>query len=505
MRQKKRIRRIYMGDNIQVLTGLDKNTVTLAYLDPPFNSGRSYDALIGLNRSSVGLEASAFEDKWCWEPMPSHLAVMRDLLPRETCKYFETLFELIGKSSLSAYLAWLTPRLYLTYESLSDQGSLYLHCDSTSSHYLKHVLDRIFGPANFQNEIIWRRTHAHSGAHRFGPVHDVILYYSKSGNRIWNPMYLNYDSNYIDKYYTHHDEKGQYQSITCSAPGDRTGTRAHYEWRGKLPPPGRHWAWTKEQMEDFESTGRLVYSTNGVPRLKRYVDDGPGVAIQDVWSDIQRLDAHSGERVGYETQKPVQLLERILKASSRPGDLIIDPFCGSGTTLVAAERLNRSWIGIDSSVLACSLALGRARAEAGHLPIRLHGFPKSEVEALELLAASPIGFGIWGAGLLGTVPDRRLLSDTLMVGRGRVTVGRKSTQLLSLVPLVNAEDASIDLPATRGRQVALILDVPGLEDISAPLEDRPRDTSKLKIPLESLITSSSTDHGLVTEVRELVQ
>ena len=369
----------------------------------------------------------------------------------------------------------------------------------------KPMLDRIFGPANFQNEIIWRRTHAHSGAHRFGPVHDVILYYSKSGNRIWNPMYLNYDSNYIDKYYTHHDEKGQYQTITCSAPGDRTGTRAHYEWRGKLPPPGRHWAWTKEQMEDFESTGRLVYSTNGVPRLKRYVDDGPGVAIQDVWSDIQRLDAHSGERVGYETQKPVQLLERILKASSRPGDLIIDPFCGSGTTLVAAERLNRSWIGIDSSVLACSLALGRARAEAGHLPIRLHGFPKSEVEALELLAASPIGFGIWGAGLLGTVPDRRLLSDTLMVGRGRVTVGRKSTQLLSLVPLVNAEDASIDLPATRGRQVALILDVPGLEDISAPLEDRPRDTSKLKIPLESLITSSSTDHGLVTEVRELVQ
>ena len=505
MRQKKRVRQIHMGNNIEVLSGIDNGSVTLAYLDPPFNSGRSYDALIGLNRTSAGLEASAFDDRWSWEPASSHLTVMQDLLPSETYKYFATLFGLIGKNSLTAYLTWLTPRLYLTYESLSDQGSLYLHCDSTSSHYLKHVLDKIFGPANFQNEIVWRRTHAHSSAHRFGPVHDVILYYTKSSNRIWNPMYINYDTNYIDKYYTHNDEKGQYQAITCSAPGDRTGTRAHYEWRGKLPPPGRHWAWTREQMEDFESTGRLVYSVNGVPRLKRYVDDGPGVAIQDVWADIQRLDAHSGERVGYETQKPVQLLERILEASSRPGDLVIDPFCGSGTTLVAAERLDRSWIGVDSSVLACSLALGRARADAGHLPIRLHGFPKSEDEALELLTVSPMGFGIWGAGLLGTLPDRRLLSDTLMVGRGRVTVGRKSTHLLSLVPLVKAEDTSIDLPTTRGRQVALILDVPGLENTPAPLEENQRHTSRLSIPLESLITPASADHGLVTEVRQLVQ
>ena len=317
-------------------------------------------------------------------------------------------------------------------------------------------------------------------------------------------MYINYDANYIDKYYTQHDENGQYQAITCTAPGDRTGTKAHYEWRGKLPPPGRHWAWTKGQMEDFESTGRLVYSVNGIPRLKRYVGESPGVAVQDVWADIQRLDAHSGERVGYETQKPVQLLERILKASSRPGDLVMDPFCGSGTTLVASERLGRSWIGADSSVLACSLALGRTRAVAGHLPIRLNGFPKSENEALELLAESPMGFGIWGAGLLGTLPDRRLLSDTLMVGRGRVTVGRKSTHLLSLVPLVSAEDTAIDLPTARGRQIALILDVPGLEEVPSPVEDDQRHTSRLTIPLESLTTASSADYGLASEVRQLV-
>ena len=506
MKHKKRVRQIVLGDNIEALTAIDKDSTTLAYLDPPFNSGRSYDALVGLNRTASGGKGPAFDDRWHWDSVDSHLPTMRDVLPAQLYEYFLALFSLLEKSSLSTYLAWLTPRLYLTYERLSAEGSLYLHCDSSSSHYLKHVLDRIFGSSNFRNEIIWRRTHAHSSAQRFGPVHDVILYYAKSGDRVWNPTYINYDTDYIDKYFTRNDGRGQYQTITCTAPGDRTGTRAHYEWRGKLPPPGRHWAWTREQMEDFETSGRLVYSVNGVPRLKRYVDDGRGVALQDVWADIQRLDAHSGERVGYETQKPVKLLERIVKASSRPGDLVIDPFCGSGTTLVAAERLNRSWIGVDSSVLACSLALGRARANTGPLPIRLQGFPKTQEEALDLLSTSPMGFGIWGAGLLGTLPDRRLLSDTLMVGRGKVTVDRKSTHLLSLVPLINGEDETeLDVPRTRGRQIALLLDVPGFNDVRPPWGDNRQDSSELAVPLESLITSTSADYGLVSEVRQLVQ
>ena len=506
MRRRKRVRQILLGDNLGALSRLDKSSVTLAYLDPPFNSGRSYDALIGLNRSPSGRDVPAFDDRWSFDRMSAHLTVMRDVLPVPLYEHFLSLFKLIEKDSLSAYLAWLTPRIYLTYECLSEQGSLYLHCDSSSSHYLKHVLDKIFGPANFQNEIVWRRTHAHSSAHRFGPVHDVILYYTKSANRLWNPLYLDYDPNYITKYFTHADANGQYQSITCTAPGDRQGTRAHYEWRGRLPPPGRHWAWTKEQMAEFEASGRIVHSVNGVPRLKRYVDDGPGVAVQDVWSDIQRLDAHSGERVGYETQKPVELLQRILAASSRPGDLVMDPFCGSGTTLVAAEQLDRSWIGIDSSVLACSLALGRARAYAGPLPVRLEGFPNTTDEALNLLASSPIGFGMWGAGLLGTVPDRRLLSDELMIGRGKLTVGRKSTHLLSFVPLGNAEgNATASVPRTRGRHVALVLDVPGFAHVPDHMDQGRACNTKVTIRMESLTKATSTEHGLASEVRELVQ
>lgn len=506
MRNRKRGRHIFLGDNLEFLATMDKGTVTLAYLDPPFNSGRSYDAQIGLNRSISRADVSAFDDRWCSDLLSVHLQAMRTLLPKETYEYFSSFFKLIDKSSMATYLAWLAPRLHLAHQCLSDEGSLYLHCDTSSSHYLKLVLDKIFGPANFQNEIIWRRTHAHSSANRFGSVHDVILYYTKGKNRIWNPMYINYDSSYIEKYFTHRDENGRYQGITCTAPGDRTGTRAHYEWRGKLPPAGRHWAWTKEQMENFESTGRLVYSSNGIPRLKRYVDDGPGVALQDVWADIQRLDAHSGERIGYETQKPIKLLERILKASSRPGDLVLDPFCGSGSTLVAAERLDRSWIGVDSSVLACSLALGRTRADTGPLPIRLHGFPKSEDEALKLLSSSPMGFGIWGAGLLGTLPDRRLLSDTLVIGKGKVTVGRKSTHLLSLIPLGNSEgETEIDVPRTRSRKVTLILDVPGFNDICARFKAKQADACEVKIPLESLISSASASYGWATEVRESVQ
>ena len=507
MKYKNRIRQIFLGDNLEALSKLEKDSVTLAYLDPPFNSGRSYKVLIGLNRSSSGSsDVSAFNDKWARNTVSSHLAVMKNLLPQHMYEYFKSFFKLIERGNLSAYLAWLTPRLYLTYQLLSDQGSLYLHCDSSSSHYLKLILDKIFGPAHFRNEIIWRRTYAHSSAHRFGPAHDVILYYTKSKNRVWNPIYVSYDASYIDKYFTHNDEIGQYQTITCTAPGDRRGTRAHYEWRGKFPPPGRHWAWKKDQMEEFAAAGRLVHSVNGVPRLKRYVDDGQGVAVQDVWADIQRLDAHSGERVGYETQKPVKLLERILTASSRPGDLVIDPFCGSGTTLVAAEKLNRNWIGIDSSVLACSLALGRTRADTGPLPISLQGFPKTEDEALDLLATSPMGFGIWGTSLLGTLPDRRLLSDALMVGRGKVSVGRKSTHLLSLIPLARKEDDTvIDLPKSRGRHVALLLDVPGFNHIQPPLRERQQNAKSLMIPLESLITSVSANYGLAAEVRQLVQ
>ncbi len=210
-----------------------------------------------------------------------------------------------ASTELGGYLTMMAPRLAEPRRILHERGSLYLHCDPSASHYLKILLDHIIGGENFRSEIIWKRTHAHSSSRRYGPVHDVVLFYSRSSADTWNPIFTAYESTYVDKHFRQEDERGRYQLITCTAPGDRVGTRAHYEWCGQLPPPGRHWAWQRERMQQLEDAGLLVYSSNGVPRLKRYVDDGVGLALQDLWLDIKRLDAHSDERVGYETQKPL--------------------------------------------------------------------------------------------------------------------------------------------------------------------------------------------------------
>jgi hypothetical protein len=254
---------------------------------------------------------------------------------------------------------------------------------------------------------------------------------------------MDYRPAYLEEYFTHEDERGKYQLITCTAPGDRINTRAHYDWRGQLPPPGRHWAWKREQMEAFEAEGRLMYSTNGIPRLKRYVQDGQGVPLQDIWTDINRLDAHSEERIGYETQKPLALLDRIVRASSQPDDIVLDPFCGTGTSLVAAERAGRSWIGVDQSLLACSISLSRVRQDVQIRDVGLHGFPADEKAALALRRSHPSAFGLWVTSMLATLADRKVFTGSLTAGVGSVHVGRRQWDLLSWVPLRSNLDPAI--------------------------------------------------------------
>ena len=330
----------------------------------------------------------------------------------------------------------------------------------------------------------------------------MILFYSKTSQYVWNQPFTAYDPSYLANFYNHEDGNGKYQLITCSAPGDRTGTRAHYEWRGKLPPPGRHWAWKIDQMEKFEADGRLVYSSNGVPRLKRYVTEGSGVAIQDLWTDIGRLDAHSLERVGYDTQKPTELLERIIAASSSPGDLVIDPFDGSGTTMVAAERLNRSWIGIDQSLLACSLTLCRVRAEVGTAPITLRGFPTNIDAAERFRRESPVGFGIWGVGLMATLPERSLVADDLMVGYGQIRFGKRRVPLVSFVSLNRKGPMTMpDIPTIKVKGLSLILDdqchqVSRLWDWA---QQRYPGTA-VRVPLGSAASNEATANGIAPEV-----
>lgn len=498
----KRVREINFVDNLEGLAQIARGSVTLAYLDPPFMSGRSYDMYVGLFRTpKKNGECSAFDDKWAWHETTETMFLALDkLIPQSLAAVIRSLVESLGKTGLTAYLVWLAPRLYLAYETLSKNGSLYLHCDPSSSHYLKILLDKIFGQANFRNEIIWRRTHAHSSSRRYGPVHDVILFYSKTSAYVWNDVRVDYDPSYISNYYTHKDEKGKYQLITCTAPGDRSGTKAHYEWRSKLPPPGRHWAWKREQMEEFEAAGRLVYSSNGIPRLKRYVHDGLGLAVQDVWTDIGRLDAHSAERVGYETQKPVNLLERIITASSQPGDLVLDPFCGSGTTLVAAERLARGWIGMDTSLLACSLSLGRVRARVGAKAVRLTGFPDKSQLALDLMKHAPLEFGIWGASMLATLPERRLTSDTVLIGTGQLG-NRKTPLLVSMVPLESKISTQLPpLVIGKTEQIGLLVRVPRTGESLMRWARENFGERIIEVTLQSMTSQDCLNRGIAAEV-----
>jgi DNA modification methylase len=447
-------------DNLEALASLPAESVGLAYLDPPFNSGRSYDTILSASRQSDHQHRDeAFRDQWIWlQETTRSLNDLGNWLPRRTTELVRNLARDLGQNDTAAYLVVMAPCLSEVRKRLADYGSIYVHCDPTASHYLKILLDHLFGPENFRNEIVWKRTHAHSSSRRYGPIHDIILFYSKTSKYTWNEIYTQYRAEYLDQHFTHEDDHGRFQLITCTAPGDRTGTRAHYEWRGKLPPPGRHWAWKREKMEEFQRQGRLMHSSTGTPRLKRYVSDGPGVPVQDIWTDINRLDAHSEERVGYETQKPIALLERIITASSQPGDLVLDPFCGTGTAMIAAERLGRQWIGIDNSLLASCLALARLRQVVHLKHITLKGFPENRAEALNLLVREPASFALWGISMLATLADRKASNGRIATGTGKLPVKGKLLQLLSWVPLNDNPDKIIpNLPHGRLSKVGFVL------------------------------------------------
>lgn len=444
-------------DNIEGFARLHADSVALVYLDPPFNSGRSYGTFLSTSRTAGREPSGAFSDTWRWTDNTERtFKSLGAILSSPTLSFIKSLAKTMGRSAVTAYLVELAPRLAESHRVLRREGSLYLHCDPTASHYLKILLDHIFGQDNFRSEVIWKRTHAHSSSRRYGPIHDTILFYSKSAKYTWNRVFTEYADSYLENHFRQTDEQGAFQLITCNAPGDRQGTRAHYRWKGLLPPPGRHWAWKREQMELFEGEGRLVYSCNGVPRLKRYSHEGRGVAVQDVWLDINRLDSHSRERIGFETQKPAALLERIITASSNPGDLVLDPFSGSGTTAVAAERLGRRWIAIDTSVMACAIALARVRQEVNLATVALEGFPEDARDARRLLRTEPAAFGIWGTSMLGSIPDRQGTNATVFVGNGELSVRSQRIEILSWVPIGSRLEMAAPTPSTgRGKLAKL--------------------------------------------------
>ncbi len=345
--------RLYYGDNLDVLRQhIGDESVDLIYLDPPFNSNASYNILFK-SPAGAGADASieAFDDTWAWGPSASE--ALMDITASGNHKLhvlMQAMKTAIGENAMMAYLAMMAVRLQELHRVLKPTGSLYLHCDPTASHYLKLVLDAVFGIENYINEISWKRTTAKAdyqqGAKHFPRVRDVIFRYAKDADSVetFHQQFQPYDADYVATKYNLKDESGRHYMLdNLTGPGGAAKGNAFYEVMGVE----RHWRYSKVNMERLIAEGRIVQPRPGaVPRYKRYLDEMPGVPLGDDWDDIRPINSQAQERLGYPTQKPRALLERIIAASSNPGDVVLDPFCGCGTAVDAAQKLGRGWIGI---------------------------------------------------------------------------------------------------------------------------------------------------------------
>ncbi len=363
-------RTVWTADNLDVMRGMNSESVDLIYLDPPFNSNRTYEAPIGSKAAGA-----AFKDSWT-------LSDVDDAWHGEIAERHPALYRVIDAAELShgtgmkSYLIMMGVRMLEIRRLLKSTGSLYVHCDPTAGHYLKLLLDAVFGAESFRSHIAWKRTSAHSdarqGRRQHGRVQDFIFFVTKGGGWTWNVLYSAYDRDYVDQLYRHVEpETGRrYQLDNLTGPGGTGRGNPAYEVMGVT----RSWRYSKERMEELIAQGRVVQSRPGaVPRYKRYLDEMPGVPLQDVWTDVKPIGSRARERVGYPTQKPLALLERIIKASSNEGDVVLDPFCGCATTLVAAHRLGRQWAGIDLSEVAIRLVHERLGRESEALgPVQVH-------------------------------------------------------------------------------------------------------------------------------------
>ena len=396
---------LFYGDNLDVLgRHIPDESVDLVYLDPPFNSKRDYNLLFKeRDGSQAAGQIKAFADSWKWDRSAANAyeEVVEEGGPVSLAMQAFRTF--LGTNDMLAYLSMMAPRLVALRRVLKPNGSLYLHCDPTASHYLKMLLDAVFGPENFRNEITWKRSSAHSdakqGAQHFGRVTDNLLFYTKTNARTWNPIYLPYDDAYVASKYPH-VENGtgrRYGLWDMSGPGGAAKGNPRYEVFGIT----RYWRYSEEKMGQLKAEGRVVQPSPGaVPRFKRYLDESPGVPLQDAWDDISPVNSQAQERTGYATQKPEALLERIIEASSNPGDLVLDPFCGCGTAIAVAERLGRRWIGIDITHLAVTTMKNRL-VGADYSVI---GEPASVADAQRLAEEDAYQFQYWALGLVGARP-----------------------------------------------------------------------------------------------------
>ncbi len=459
---------LYYGDNLDVLRQhIADESVDLVYLDPPFNSNADYNVLFKEHDgASAASQIMAFEDTWRWDQVSA--ALYHDIVSQgsDLARTLRAFFEILGASDMMAYLAMMAPRIVELQRVLKPTGSLYLHCDPTASHYLKLLLDAVFGAMNFRSEIIWQRTSAHSSAARYGPVHDVILFYVKSDDFVWRPQFTPYSQAYLDTFYDQIDPEGRrWARGDLTGAGTRNGETGK-PWRGiDVTAKGRHWAVPPAQLDKLAAEGKIhtPAKEGAMPRLKRYADEMPGVPLQDVWTDISPLHNLAAERMHYPTQKPERLLDRIIESSSAPGDVVLDPFCGCGTSVSSAQRLGRRWIGIDITHLAIGLIRKRLTDTYGTAAnFRVIGEPVSLEDAKQLAEEDKFQFQAWALGLVGAriATSSKKGADKGIDGRLYYATGRKAGETDQVILSVKGGHLKADdvraLEGVRAREKAAI-------------------------------------------------
>lgn len=413
---------LYYGDNLDVMRRyIGDETVDLVYLDPPFNSNATYNVLFaekGEDGTKSASQIKAFEDTWHWDQSAAKTYQETVETGGAVSKALQAFHTLLGPSNMMAYLAMMAPRLVELRRVMKPTASIYLHCDPTASHYLKLLMDAIFGIENCLNEIIWQRSGAHNDANRWGRVSDTLLFYTKTDKYTWNTQYVPYDEDYINERYHYKDEAtGRlFWPNTMTAAG--AGPARVFRGKPMEPPSGTHWRFSQDMINRMEAEGRIYYSAQGKPYVKSFLDEQKGKPVQNIWTDI-RMTKSGAERLGYPTQKPIALLERIINASCPEKGVVLDPFCGCGTAVAAAQSLNRSWIGIDITHLAITLIKSRLFDSFGAAAsYKVIGEPVSLPDAQALADSDQYQFQWWALGLVGARPaEQKKGSDKGIDGR----------------------------------------------------------------------------------------
>ncbi|PZO68315.1 MAG: site-specific DNA-methyltransferase [Paracoccus denitrificans] len=466
---------LYYGDNLTVLRdSIADESVDLIYLDPPFNSNANYNVLF---RSPTGDQSAAqieaFTDTWHWgEDAEDAFQQVRRSGHTDVATMLEAMRSFLGTNDMMAYLTMMAVRLIELHRVLKPTGSLYLHCDPTASHYLKILLDAVFGKEAFKNEIIWRRTGAHNHANRYGPIHDTILFFAKTRHYRHNAVFTPYLKGHVDAYFKRSDSKGRYWTNSLHGAGTRNGESGRI-WRGYDPTAvGRHWAVPGElvlelgidpdlpqhrKLDLLADAGVIDFPEPGsraLPTYRQYLQGSVGQLLQDIWAfqphtngvlngtsvgvdeDVRWISPRDKiERLGYPTQKPVGLLERIIAASSNPGDVVLDPFCGCGTTIHAAEKLGRQWIGIDVTHLAVGLIERRIREAFPTAQFKVHGTPQDLAAAQDWFDRddpTKKEFEKWAVSLIGAQPWRAGKKGADGGIDGRLSFGKTGVALVSV-------------------------------------------------------------------------